>query len=84
MIEAICETDEELMEKFLAEEEITEEELKTALRKACINCELVPVFCGSAYRNKGVQKLLDGVIEYMPAPTISPLSKVLIPNQTKK
>ena len=68
MIEAICETDEELMEKFFAEEEITEEELKEALRKACINCELVPVFCGSAYRNKGVQKLLDGVIEYMPAP----------------
>ena len=66
MIEAICETDEELMEKFFAEEEITEEELKAALRKACINCELVPVFCGSAYRNKGVQKLLDGVIEYMP------------------
>ena len=69
MVETIAETDEELMEKFFAEEEISEEELKAALRKACINCELMPVLCGSAYRNKGVQKLLDGVIEYMPAPT---------------
>ena len=79
MIEAICETDEELMEKFFAEEEITEEELKEALRKACINCELVPVFCGSAYRNKGVQKLLDGVIEYMPAPIDIPAIKGIDP-----
>jgi len=69
MVETICETDEELMEKFFAEEEISEEELKVALRKACIACVLVPVMCGSAYRNKGVQKLLDGVIDYMPAPT---------------
>ena len=84
MVEAICETDEELMEKFFGEEEITEEELKAALRKACINCELVPVFCGSAYRNKGVQKLLDGVIEYMPAPIDILLSKVSIPKQKKK
>lgn len=66
MIEAIAETDDVLMEKFFAEEEITEAELKTALRKACIACELMPVMCGSAYRNKGVQKLLDGVVEYMP------------------
>lgn len=66
MIEAIAETDDALMEKFFAEEEITEAELKTALRKACIACELMPVMCGSAYRNKGVQKLLDGVVEYMP------------------
>ena len=79
MIEAICETDENLMEKFFAEEEITEEELKAALRKACINCELVPVFCGSAYRNKGVQKLLDGVIDYMPAPIDIPSIKGIDP-----
>ena len=79
MVEAICETDEELMEKFFGEEEITEEELKAALRKACINCELVPVFCGSAYRNKGVQKLLDGVIEYMPAPIDIPAIKGIDP-----
>ena len=69
LVEDIAETDEELMEKYLGGEEITQEELKAALRKACIACDLVPVFCGTAYRNKGVQKLLDGVIDYMPAPT---------------
>ncbi len=69
LVEDIAETDEELMEKYLGGEEITIDELKKALRKACISCDLVPVFCGSAYRNKGVQKLLDGVIDYMPAPT---------------
>ncbi len=69
LIEDIAETDEELMEKYISEEEISLDELKKALRKACIACELVPVFCGTAYRNKGVQKLLDGVIDYMPAPT---------------
>ena len=79
MIEAIAETDDALMEKFFAEEEITEAELKTALRKACIACELMPVMCGSAYRNKGVQKLLDGVVEYMPAPTDIPAIKGIDP-----
>ena len=80
MIEAIAETDEDLMDKYLAEEEITEEELKAAMRKACISCELVPVFCGSAYRNKGVQKLLDGVIDYMPAPIDIPAIKGVDPD----
>ena len=80
MVEAICETDESLMEKFFGEEEISEEELKAALRKACIACEIIPVFCGSAYRNKGVQKLLDGVIEYMPAPTDIPAIKGIDPD----
>ena len=80
MIEAICETDEELMEKFFEGEEISEEELKVALRKACIACELMPVLCGSAYRNKGVQKLLDAVIEYMPAPTDIPAIKGIDPH----
>ena len=79
MIESICETDEELMEKYFEGEEISEEELKAALRKACIACQIVPVFCGSAYRNKGVQKLLDGVIEYMPAPTDIPAIKGIDP-----
>ena len=69
LIESVAETDEELMMKYLEGEEFTIEELKKGLRKACIACELVPVFCGTAYRNKGVQKLLDGVIDYMPAPT---------------
>lgn len=69
MIEAICETDEELLEKFLGEEEISVDELKKALRKATISNEIVPILCGTSYRNKGVQMLLDAVIEYMPAPT---------------
>jgi elongation factor G len=69
MIEKIAETDETLLEKFLGDEEISVEELKAALRKATINNEIVPILCGTSYRNKGVQMLLDAVIEYMPAPT---------------
>jgi elongation factor G len=72
MIEAICETDDDLIEKFLEGEEPTIEELKAALRRATINVSIIPVLCGSAYKNKGVQKLLDAVIEYMPAPTDIP------------
>ncbi|MCY6483501.1 elongation factor G [Clostridium aestuarii] len=68
MIEAIVETDEELMMKYLEGEEITEEELHTALRKATIDNHIIPVFCGTAYKNKGVQQLLDAVIRYMPSP----------------
>ncbi len=69
MIEKIAETDETLLEKFLGDEEISVDELKAALRKATINNEIVPILCGTSYRNKGVQMLLDAVIEYMPAPT---------------
>jgi len=69
MIESICETDDDLIEKYLEGEEPTEEELKAALRRATISGDIIPVLCGSAYRNKGVQKLLDAVIEYLPAPT---------------
>ena len=69
MIEAIASTDDDLMEKFLMDEEITVDELKKALRKATINNEIVPMLCGTSYRNKGVQLLLDAIIEYMPAPT---------------
>jgi elongation factor G len=79
MIEAIAETDEDLMDKYLGGEEIETEELKKALRRACISCELTPVFCGSAYKNKGVQKLLDGVVDYMPAPTDIPSIKGILP-----
>lgn len=75
MIEFIAETDENLMEKYLSGEEPSIQELKQALRKACISTELTPVFCGSAYKNKGVQKLLDGIIEYMPAPVDIPAIK---------
>ena len=69
MVEAICETDEELFMRYCDGEEITVPELKTALRKACISNEIVPVVCGTSYKNKGVQKLLDAIIDYMPAPT---------------
>jgi len=79
MVEAIAETDEELMEKFLMDEEISVEELKKGLRKATINNEIVPMLCGTSYRNKGVQLLLDAVIEYMPAPTDVANIKGVIP-----
>ena len=69
MIESICETDDNLMDKFFNEEEITTEELKAALRKATLDNKIIPVCCGTSYKNKGVQKLLDNIIEYMPAPT---------------
>ena len=69
MVEAICETDEELMERYLMDEEISVEELKAALRKATIDNKIIPVCCGTSYKNKGVQKLLDNVVAYMPAPT---------------
>ncbi len=79
MVEAIASTDEELMDKYLMEEEISVEELKKALRKATINNEIVPMLCGTSYRNKGVQLLLDAVIEYMPAPTDVANIKGVIP-----
>ena len=69
MIESICETDDDLLEKYLEGTEPDTASLKAALRKATIAGTIIPVFCGTAYRNKGVQKLLDGIIEYMPAPT---------------
>ena len=70
MVEAICETDEELMEKFFEDpDSITVDELKKSLRKATIHNEIVPMLCGTSYRNKGVQMLLDAVVDYMPAPT---------------
>ena len=75
LIESVAELDEELMEKYLGGEEISIDEIKAAVRKGCISCEIIPVFCGSAYRNKGVQALLDGVIDYMPAPTDIPAIK---------
>ncbi len=69
MVESICETDDDLMDKYFNEEEITVEELRAALRRATIDNKVVPVCCGTSYKNKGVQKLLDNIIEYMPAPT---------------
>ncbi|MBF1051216.1 MAG: elongation factor G [Peptostreptococcaceae bacterium] len=69
MIESICETDEDLMMKYLEGEEVTIDELKVALRKAVVSATINPVFCGTSYRNKGVQLLLDAIVDYMPAPT---------------
>ena len=79
LIESIAETDEELFMKYCDGEEIGEEELKAALRKATIANQIVPVCCGTSYRNKGVQKLLDAVIDYMPAPTDIPAIKGINP-----
>ena len=76
LVEKCCELDDDLMEKYLEDEEsVTIEEMKAALRAATCDCRAVPVCCGSAYRNKGVQKLLDAIIEYMPAPTDIPAIK---------
>ena len=69
LVESICETDDDLMMMYLEGEEPSTEDLKVALRKAVINNQIVPVCCGTSYRNKGVQKLLDAIVEYMPAPT---------------
>jgi len=79
MIETIVETDEELMEKYLEGEEISVEELKKALRKATISRELVPMLCGSAFKNKGVQPLLDAVIDFLPSPVDMPPVKGINP-----
>ena len=72
LIEKICELDDDLMMMYLEGEEPSVEEMKKVLRKATCECTAIPVCCGSAYRNKGVQKLLDAVVEYMPAPTDIP------------
>ncbi|MCL4888429.1 elongation factor G [Streptococcus suis] len=75
LVEAVAETDEELMMKYLEGEEITNEELKAAIRKATINVEFFPVLCGSAFKNKGVQLMLDAVIDYLPSPLDIPAIK---------
>ena len=80
MVEAIAETDDDLMEKYLADEEIPVDELKAALRRATINNQLVPVCCGTSYRNKGVQKMLDAIVDYMPSPVDIPPIKGINPD----
>jgi elongation factor G len=75
MIEAIAETDEELMEKYLEGEELSIEELRIALRKATIANEIYPCICGSSYKNKGVQEMIDGVVDYLPSPLDVPAIK---------
>ncbi len=80
MVEAIAETDEELFEKYCEGEELSVDELKAALRKATISNQLVPVVCGTSYKNKGVQKLLDAVIDFMPSPIDIPAIKGINPD----
>ena len=75
LIEAVAEVDEDLMEKYLDGEEITIEEIKAAIRKATINVEFYPVLCGSAFKNKGVQLMLDAVVDYLPSPLDVPAIK---------
>ena len=72
LLEAVAETDDDLMEKYLAEEEISEEEVRSAIRKGTIAGAIVPMLCGSAFKNKGVQRLLDAVVDYLPSPTEVP------------
>ncbi|SMO79767.1 elongation factor G [Melghirimyces algeriensis] len=83
MIEAIAELDEELMMKYLEGEEPTEEELKTVLRKGVCNVEIIPVLCGSSYKNKGVQLMLDAVVDYMPSPLDVPPIQGELPDGTE-
>lgn len=80
LVEAVAELDEDLMEKYLGGEEITTDELKAAIRKGTVNVEFYPVICGSAFKNKGVQKMLDAVIDYLPSPLDVPSIKGTVPN----
>ena len=79
LLEAVAETDEELMEKFFDTGDLSEDEIKKAIRKATIANEMVPVLCGSSYKNKGVQNMLDAVIDFMPSPLDIPPIKGVIP-----
>ncbi|MEQ8998514.1 MAG: elongation factor G [Coleofasciculus sp. B1-GNL1-01] len=82
LIEAVAETDEALLEKYLAEEELTEDEIRSALRKGTIAGTIVPVLCGSAFKNRGVQLLLDAVVDYLPSPPEVPPIQGLLPDGT--
>ncbi|MFP7495349.1 elongation factor G [Terribacillus saccharophilus] len=84
LIEAVAEQDEDLMERYLEGEEISNEELKQAVRKATLSVEFYPVFCGSAFKNKGVQLLIDGVVDYLPAPTDVPAIEGIVPGTEEK
>ena len=80
LVEKVAAEDEKLVEKYLAKEEITVAELKKVLRKATLNYKLIPIFCGSALKNKGVQPLLDGVVDFLPSPMDLPSTKGTDPN----
>ncbi|NER38213.1 MAG: elongation factor G [Oscillatoria sp. SIO1A7] len=80
LVESVADTDDELMEKYLEGEELTEEEIRKALRSGTIDGSIVPVLCGSAFKNKGVQLLLDAVVDYLPAPTEVPAIQGTLPD----
>ncbi|GAB6178907.1 elongation factor G [Desulfotomaculum defluvii] len=80
MLEAVAESDEELMMKYLEGEELTEEEIKLAIRKATLSVKITPVICGSSFKNKGVQSLLDAIVDYLPAPTDVPAIQGINPD----
>ncbi|MCM3790988.1 elongation factor G [Domibacillus indicus] len=84
LIEAVAELDEELMEKYLGGEELTNDEIKAAIRKGVINVEFFPVMVGSAFKNKGVQLMLDAVIDYLPAPVDVPAIKGTLPDSDEE
>ncbi|MDA1478159.1 elongation factor G [Bacillus changyiensis] len=84
LIEAVAELDEELMEKYLEGEEITVDELKAGIRKGTLNVEFYPVLAGSAFKNKGVQLVLDAVLDYLPAPTDVPAIKGIVPDSDEE
>ena len=84
LIDAVTELDEGLLEKALMEEEITPDEIKAVIRKATIANEMVPVVCGTSYRNKGVQKLLDAIVDFMPAPIDVPAIKGTVPRSDEE
>ncbi len=80
MLESLADFDEDIMMKYLEGEEVTEEEIKRAIRKATVGVNMIPVLCGTSYRNKGVQMLLDAVVDYMPSPLDIPAIKGVVPD----
>ena len=84
MIEAVAESDEALLEKFFEGEELSQDEINAAIRKATISCTMTPVLCGTSYRNKGVQPLLDAIVMYMPSPLDIPAIKGVDPHDPEK
>ena len=84
LMDSICDEDDELAMLYLEGEEIPEEMMQKAIRKATVNVRMMPVCCGTSYRNKGVQELLDAIVNYMPSPLIFPPLPVSIPTPTKR
>ena len=84
MLDAVAETDDDLMMKYLEGEEITEEEIKDAIRKATVECKICPVVCGSSYKDKGIQPMLDAIVDYMPSPLDIPPIKGINPDTNEE